>query len=100
MSQTPMTAPKPMILYTPMHGVGWHLMDRVACSIHDLHIIPCRAQQVPDPDFPTVGFPNPEEPGALRLALEQADRENINLVLANDPDADRFAAACRKPYAP
>ena len=47
----------------------------------------------PDPDFPTVKFPNPEEKGALDLAMATADKHDITIVLANDPDADRFAAA-------
>lgn len=50
-------------------------------------------QQDPDPDFPTVAFPNPEERGALDLAMETADNINRNIVIAHDPDADRFAAA-------
>lgn len=50
-------------------------------------------QTKPNPDFPTVSFPNPEEAGALDLAMQTADREGIDLIIANDPDADRFAAA-------
>lgn len=50
-------------------------------------------QASPDPDFPTVEYPNPEEAGALDLAFDTADGNNISLVLANDPDADRFAVA-------
>ena len=50
-------------------------------------------QAKPDPDFPTVRFPNPEERGALDLAMATADRHSISLVIANDPDADRFAVA-------
>lgn len=52
----------------------------------------------PNPDFPTVNYPNPEEgEGALRLAFATADANNANMVFANDPDSDRFAAAERKP---
>lgn len=54
-------------------------------------------QAQPDPEFPTVRFPNPEEKGALDLAIATADKHNISLVLANDPDADRFAVAERLP---
>lgn len=54
-------------------------------------------QAQPDPEFPTVRFPNPEEKGALDLAIATADKHNISLVLASDPDADRFAAAERLP---
>ena len=53
-------------------------------------------QALPDPDFPTVTFPNPEEgPGVLDLAFATAEEQGVDLVLANDPDADRFAAAER-----
>jgi phosphomannomutase len=55
-------------------------------------------QEKPDPDFPTVIFPNPEEgQSALDLALQTADREGCTLILANDPDADRLAAAEQGP---
>ena len=55
-------------------------------------------QAQPDPDFPTVTFPNPEETGALDLAMETADREGKSLIIANDPDADRFAVAEKVEY--
>lgn len=56
-------------------------------------MIPVKVQQYPDPDFTTVEFPNPEEPSALTLSLKLAEENNIPVVLANDPDADRLAVA-------
>lgn len=54
---------------------------------------PVVEQIEPNPDFPTVSFPNPEETGSLDLAMQTADREGKSLIIANDPDADRFAVA-------
>ena len=77
--------------YTPLHGVGAELVQAVLRRAS--FPVPCMVseQQRPDPDFPTVSFPNPEEPGAMDLALELAEREVADVVLANDPDADRCA---------
>jgi phosphomannomutase len=81
------------IVYTPMHGVG----DRFAHEIlsrFGFHRVTSVAEQAePDGAFPTVKFPNPEEPGALDLALALAKKEQADLVIANDPDADRLAIA-------
>ncbi|HEY3438187.1 MAG TPA: phospho-sugar mutase [Actinotalea sp.] len=87
------------IVLTPLHGVGGHLAELVlrGAGFADLHIVP--EQALPDPLFPTVAFPNPEEPGAIDLALALAQRLDADLVLANDPDADRCAAAVRDPRA-
>ncbi|MCB1245889.1 MAG: phospho-sugar mutase, partial [Acidimicrobiia bacterium] len=81
------------IVYTPLHGVGAAtLLDIFSRTAHDsIHPVP--AQVVPDGTFPTVSFPNPEEPGALDMALELAADSGSDLVIANDPDADRLAAA-------
>ncbi|KAF2457496.1 hypothetical protein BDY21DRAFT_285524 [Lineolata rhizophorae] len=82
-------------VYTPMHGVGLPFMERAAkdlgFSVSDIVIVKEQAQ--PDPNFPTVVFPNPEEKGALDLAMKTADGERISLILASDPDADRLAVA-------
>jgi phosphoglucomutase len=81
-------------VYTPMHGVGLPAMERCA---EDLGVasqmVVVKEQAEPDPDFPTVKFPNPEEKGALDLAMQTADASSISLILASDPDADRLAAA-------
>jgi phosphomannomutase len=81
------------IVYTAMHGVGGALTTALLerAGFGDIHLV--RSQFDPDPDFPTVAFPNPEEPGALDLALAQARQCHADLVLANDPDADRLGAA-------
>ena len=85
------------IVYTAMHGVGTETLQRVFQKAGFALPILVDAQAAPDPDFPTVAFPNPEEPGAIDLALETARRFNADLVIANDPDADRCAAAVKDP---
>ncbi len=85
------------VAYTPLHGVGRDLCLRVlaAAGYTDVHVVPEQAE--PDGAFPTVAFPNPEEPGALDLVLALARDVDADLVLANDPDADRIAVAARGP---
>jgi phosphomannomutase len=85
------------IVYTAMHGVGTETLQRVFHKAGFLAPILVDAQAAPDPDFPTVAFPNPEEPGAIDLALETARIFDADLVIANDPDADRCAAAVKDP---
>lgn len=79
-------------VYTPMHGVGLDIFEKMAKKFN-IAVDSVRQQSVPDPDFPTVRFPNPEEAGALDLAIEHAKSKNVKLVVANDPDADRFSVA-------
>ena len=80
-------------VYTAMHGVGWDTTRRVLEKAgFDLPTL-VDAQIAPDAAFPTVAFPNPEEPGALDLAYETAREVNAELIIANDPDADRLAVA-------
>jgi phosphomannomutase len=85
------------IVLTPMHGVGGETALAVlnAAGFTDVTLVAEQAK--PDPDFPTVNFPNPEEPGALDLALETAGRLDADIVIANDPDADRAAVAAKDP---
>jgi len=89
--------PKLNVVYTPMHGVAGNLMLRAIAQAGFAapHVV--AAQGRPDPDFPTVAFPNPEEPGALDLALADALRLGAELVVASDPDGDRLAVATRRP---
>jgi phosphomannomutase len=85
------------IVYTAMHGVGTETLQRVFHKAGYPSLILVDAQAAPDPDFPTVAFPNPEEPGAIDLALETARSFDADLVIANDPDADRCAVALKDP---
>jgi phosphomannomutase len=81
------------VVYTPMHGVGGAVLPGLltAAGFESPHLVAEQAD--PDPDFPTLPFPNPEEPGALDLAVAEAVRVGADVVLANDPDADRLAVA-------
>lgn len=85
------------IVYTALHGVGTETLERVFHAAGFPAPILVEAQAQPDPDFPTVAFPNPEEPGAIDLAFETAKKFDADLVIANDPDADRCAAAVKDP---
>ncbi|WEG07934.1 phospho-sugar mutase [Microbacterium horticulturae] len=78
-------------VYTAMHGVGWETASRVVEAAGYPQPVTVPAQIEPDGAFPTVAFPNPEEPGAMDLAFETAREADADLVIANDPDADRLA---------
>ncbi|WP_347979282.1 phospho-sugar mutase [Microbacterium sp. ProA8] len=80
-------------VYTAMHGVGWETLSRILDAAGYPAPVPVPAQLEPDGEFPTVAFPNPEEPGAMDLAFEAAREAGAELVIANDPDADRLAVA-------
>ena len=102
-------SPVPNVVYTPMHGVGLDFFLRVMHQLLPLQlgdhalretqseghpaikVVP--QQAYPDPNFSTVTYPNPEENAALDLAKLEADKHELKIVIANDPDADRFAAA-------
>src|SRR3954468_12307218 len=81
------------LVYTPLHGVGGSSVLQVleTAGFPEPRVV--EQQEQPDPDFPTVAFPNPEEPGAMDLAMALAREHRADLVVANDPDADRCAAA-------
>jgi phosphomannomutase len=81
------------IVYTPLHGVGGTSAVQVLETAGFSAPRVVKEQEQPDPDFPTVPFPNPEEPGAMDLAMALAAQHGADLVIANDPDADRCAAA-------
>src|SRR5690606_11618440 len=85
------------VVYTAMHGVGTRILLDVFETAGLPEPILVEAQAEPDPDFPTVEFPNPEEPGALDLAIATARAGDADLILANDPDADRLAVAVPDP---
>jgi len=98
--RTSALAPRPSdikVVYTAMHGVGTETVKKVFTQAGFHNLITVDQQCTPDPDFPTVAFPNPEEPGAIDLALAKAREVNADLVIANDPDADRCAAAINDP---
>ncbi|WP_431778311.1 phospho-sugar mutase [Microbacterium aurantiacum] len=80
-------------VYTAMHGVGWETVQRIVDRAGYPVPITVDAQRDPDGTFPTVSFPNPEEPGAMDLAFATAREHGADLVIANDPDADRLAVA-------
>ncbi|MGZ5420675.1 MAG: phospho-sugar mutase, partial [Aeromicrobium sp.] len=89
------TARDIVAVYTPMHGVGRDtLVEAVKrTGFPPVHVVPAQAD--PDPDFSTVAFPNPEEPGAMDLSLKLASEVGADIIIANDPDADRCAVGVR-----
>ena len=82
------------ITYTAMHGVGFKVIDPIFTTL-GFELNSVAQQQEPDGSFPTVSFPNPEEPGAMDLSFAHAKKHNSDLILANDPDADRLAVAVK-----
>lgn len=82
-------------VHTAMHGVGAKIIRMAARHLGFPKPVEVAEQSAADPDFPTVAFPNPEEPGAIDLALALARYEDADVVIANDPDADRCAVAAR-----
>ena len=91
-NKTPISA-----VYTAMHGVGRETAEKVFAAAGYAPLIQVSEQADPNPDFPTVAFPNPEEPGAIDLAIAKAKEVAADIVIANDPDADRCAVAINDP---
>jgi phosphomannomutase len=90
----PADAPRDLnVAYTPLHGVGRLLVEGAVARAGFAVPAVVASQADPDPDFPTVSFPNPEEPGAIDAALELARSVDADIAVANDPDADRCAVA-------
>jgi phosphomannomutase len=85
------------VVHTALHGVGAPVVRAVFAAAGFSAPSEVGEQAEPDPDFSTVSFPNPEEPGAMDLALALAGREQADLIIANDPDADRCAVGARFP---
>lgn len=83
------------IVYTPIHGAGITLVPDALKAVGFTNVISVPEQEVISGDFPTVVSPNPEEPAALKLAVEKAVETNADIVMATDPDADRIGTAIR-----
>jgi phosphomannomutase len=85
------------VVYTPLHGTGWDVVRAAFTRAGFPEPLAVKEQAEPDPDFPTVAFPNPEEPGAMDLACALAEQSGADLIIANDPDADRCAVGVPAP---
>ncbi len=85
------------MVYTPLHGTGVHLVPEALSRLGFTNVFHVPEQDVTDGFFPTVVSPNPEDPAALKLAIEKAEQTGAQLVMATDPDADRVGIAVRNP---
>ncbi len=84
-----------VIIYTPLHGTGNIPVRRVLGELGYKNVFVVKAQEEPDSNFSTVGYPNPEDPKAFKLAIELAKEKNADLILATDPDCDRVGCAVK-----
>ena len=82
------------VLYSSLHGTGITVIDKVLASWGFTQLAYVASQIIPDGDFPTAPYPNPEKLDAMRLGLEQLEREHADVLIVNDPDADRIGIAC------
>ncbi|MDR2538285.1 MAG: phospho-sugar mutase [Bifidobacteriaceae bacterium] len=87
-----------VVVTTAMHGVGGKIQVDQLRSVGIRNVHQVIQQKQPNPDFPTVKFPNPEEPGALDLSIALAKQLGADIIIANDPDADRCSIACLDPH--
>ncbi|KAB3526659.1 phospho-sugar mutase [Alkaliphilus serpentinus] len=85
------------IVYTPLHGTGNLPVRRVLSEVGFENVIVVPQQELPDPEFSTVGYPNPEDPKAFALAIELAEREGAQIIIGTDPDCDRVGVVVRNP---
>lgn len=86
----------PKIVYTPLHGTGRKYVAEILKRIGVTDLVMVKEQELPDSDFTTCPYPNPEEKEALNMALQYAQENNADMVLATDPDADRVGVAVRE----
>lgn len=84
------------IVYTPIHGTGVRLVPEALAAFGFTNVQSVEAQEIPDGNFPTVHSPNPEEPAALEMAIQEAKKSGAELVMATDPDADRVGIAVKE----
>lgn len=82
------------IVYTPLHGTGAMHVEKVLGDM-GFSVLTVPEQREPDGNFPTVSYPNPEDPAALKMAIALAEKEGADILMATDPDADRFASAVK-----
>jgi len=85
------------IVYTPLHGTGNIPVQRILNELGFENVYVVKEQELPDGNFPTVSYPNPEDPKAFALALELANKVNADIILATDPDADRLGVYAKNP---